>query len=125
MLDGNRLAKFALDGIARFQTDYGGPDTLKLLAARTIEDYLKKAWAPVEDLRLAFEPWGRSRSKSEIKGILNSHEASISELESIAVEAVGMEDVDWRISLLQDTMDGATHKLTRRLPGVFFNELKQ
>ena len=127
MLDGNRLqelAKFALDGIALFQTDYGGPDAVALIAAQTIDDYLKKAWAPVEDLHLAFEPWSRNRSKSEIKGILNSHEASISELEGLAVEVAGMEDVDWRISLLQDTMDGATHKLTRRLPGVFFNELK-
>jgi hypothetical protein len=46
------------------------------------------------------------------------------ELERIAIDAVGVEDADWRISLLQDTMDGATHKLMRHLPGVFFSELK-
>jgi hypothetical protein len=39
-------------------------------------------------------------------------------------EAKGMNDVDWRISLLQDAMDDATHKLTRRLPGVSINEPK-
>ena len=39
-------------------------------------------------------------------------------------EAKGMDDVGWRISLLQDATDNATHKLTRRLPGVSVNELK-
>ena len=34
-----------------------------------------------------------------------------------------MEDVGWRISLLQDTVDGVTNKPTRRPPGVFCNEL--
>jgi len=36
-----------------------------------------------------------------------------------------MDDVDWRISLLQDAMDGATGELTRRLPGVLFGQLQQ
>jgi len=127
MVDGNKLqelARFALDGIARFQTDYGGPDSMALTSAQRIDDYLKKAWAPVERLHLAFEPWSQNRKGSEIRRILNSCDASISELERIAIEAVGVEDVDWRISLLQDTMDGTTHKLTRRLPGVLFSELK-
>ena len=40
-------------------------------------------------------------------------------------EAKCMDDVDQRrISPLQDAMDDATHKLTRRLPGVSVNELK-
>jgi hypothetical protein len=127
MVDGNRvqeLARFALAGIARFQTDYGGPDTMALAAAQGIDDYLMKAWEPVLELHLAFEPWSQNRTESEIREILNEHDASILELERIAIEAVGVEDVDWRISLLQDTMDGATNELTRRLPGVFFNELK-
>ncbi|KAI0285729.1 hypothetical protein BC826DRAFT_110547 [Russula brevipes] len=38
------------------------------------------------------------------------------------VDADTMKDVDWRISLLQDAMDEATHKLTLRLSGVLFNE---
>jgi hypothetical protein len=127
MVDGNRvqeLARFALDGIARFQTEYGAPDTMALAAAQRIDDYLMKAWEPVVELHLAFEPWSQNRTESDIRRILNDHDASILELERIAIEAVGVEEVDWRISLLQHTMDGATNKLTRRLPGVFFNELK-
>ena len=124
MVNGNRLqelAKFALDGIAYSQPDYG---TTALTAAQRIDNHLKKAWAPVADLHLAFEPWGQTRTKTEIRGILNSREESISELERIAVEADGVGDVDWRISLLLDAMDGATQKLMRRLPGVFFRELE-
>ncbi|KAI9456391.1 hypothetical protein BJY52DRAFT_1276690, partial [Lactarius psammicola] len=34
----------------------------------------------------------------------------------------GVDDVDWRISLYQDAMDDATHRLTRQLPGVSFDE---
>jgi hypothetical protein len=127
MVDGNRvqeLARFALDGIARFQTEYGAPDTMALTAAQRIDDCLMKAWEPVVELHLAFEPWSQNRTESDIRRILNDHDASISELERIAIEAAGVEDVDWRISLLQHTMDGATNKLMRRLPGVFFNELK-
>jgi hypothetical protein len=127
MLDGNTLqepAKFALDRIARFQTDYGGPDTMALAAAQKIDDYLKKAWASVVDLHLAFEPWSQNRTEPEIRGILASREGSILELERIAIEAVGVEDVDWRISLLVDTIDKATHKLIRRLPGVSLSELE-
>jgi hypothetical protein len=44
-------------------------------------------------------------------------------MERIAKEAVGMEDVNWRISLL-NMIDEISHKLTRRLPGIFSNELK-
>ena len=115
------LAKFSMDGIARLQPDY---DMMSLMAVRRIDNYLKKAWWLVQALYLAFEPWSQNRTESEIKEILNSHEESISELERIEIEAVGLEDVDWRISLLQDAIDEATHKLTRCLPGVFFNELK-
>ena len=127
MVDGNMLqesARFALDRIARFQTDYGGPDIMALAAAQKIDDHLKRAWASVVDLHVAFEPWSQNRTDSEIKGILISREVSISELERIANEAVGVEDVDWRISLLLDTMDEVTHKLVRHLPGVSFSELK-
>jgi hypothetical protein len=124
MLDSDSVqeaARFALDGIPH----YGGPDTMPLTAALRIDDYLTKAWASVVDLHLAFKPW-RNRTESEIKEILNDHDASlaISELERIANEADELKGVDWRISLLQETMDGATHRLTRRLPGVFFTELK-
>jgi hypothetical protein len=124
MVNGNRLqelAKFALDGIAYSQPDY---DTKALTAAQRIGGHLKKAWAPVADLHLAFEPWGQTGTETKIREILKSREESISELERIAVEADGVGDVDWRISLLLDAMDGATQKLMRRLPGVFFRELK-
>jgi hypothetical protein len=127
MLDGNMLqepAKFALDRIARFQTEYGGPDTMALTAAQNIDDYLKKAWASAVDLHLAFEPWSQKRTESEIRGILTNREGSILELERIAIEVVGVEDVDWRISLLVDTMDKATYKLIRHLPGVSLSKLE-
>ena len=127
MIDGSRvqeLARFAMNGVARFQTGYGCPDTRALMAAQRIDDYLTMAWRIVVDLHLAFEPWSQIRAESKIREILISHEASILKLERIAIEAVGVEDVDRRISLLQDTMDEATHKLTRRIPGVFFSELK-
>ena len=147
MIDGNRLqelARIALNGIAHSQTDYGAVastaaqrialneiahsqtdyDAMALTAAQRIDDHLKKAWAPVLDLHLAFEPWSQDRTESEIKRILNSRGASISELERIATEAVGLGGVDWRISLLQEAMDETTEKLMRYLPGVSFSELK-
>jgi hypothetical protein len=127
MVEGNRvgaLAGFAVSGIARFQLDYGAPDTAAFNGAQRIDEYLKTAWEHIEDLHRAFEPGDLNRTEEEIREILRDHELPISELERIEIEADGVEDVDWRISLLQDAMDKATHKLTRQLPGVSFNELK-
>jgi hypothetical protein len=121
------LVQFALDGFARLHTDYGIRDTMALMdIAQRIDGYLMKAWAPVVDLHLAFdsEPWSMSRTDSEIITILNSREESISELERIANEAVGVEEVDWRIAFFLERMDGITHELMKRLPGVFFNKLE-
>ena len=126
MVNGKTLqdfAKFALNGIAYSQPDNDSMPMV-LTAAQRIDDYLKKAWASVMELLLAFEPWSQDKTGIEIKGILNSREASILELESIAIEAIGLEDVDWLISQLQEAMDGATQNLMRCLPGVFFSELK-
>ena len=119
------LAKFALDRIARFQDGQPGQgDTVAkaLKGAWRIDNYLKKAWTPVMELHLAFEPWSQNRTESDIREILSGREESVLELERIANEAEGVEDLDWRISLLLDAMDEATDKLMRRLPGVFFNE---
>ncbi|KAI0278994.1 hypothetical protein BGY98DRAFT_1186246 [Russula aff. rugulosa BPL654] len=122
------ITKFALDRIALFQTNFGSRENvaMALTAAQKMDDYLKKAWAAVLDLRLALEPWSlnQSRTESEIRGILNSRETSIHELESIATEASDLEEIDWRIRLLQEMMDEVTHKLMRRLPGVFFDTLQ-
>jgi hypothetical protein len=63
------------------------------------------AWGHIEDLHRAFEPWGLSRTGEKIKNILGDHELPISELERIEVDADALEDVDWRMSLLQDAMD--------------------
>jgi hypothetical protein len=121
------LAKLALDGIAPFQTNTDRRNTvaMALTAAENMDDDLKKAWEAVLDLRLALGPWTQNQNKtqSEIRIILNNCEASIQELERIASEAVDMKEIDWRIRLLQETMEDVTHKLTRRLPGVFFYEL--
>ena len=121
------LATFALDGFKRLYTYYGIPDTMALMGiAQTIDGYLMRAWAPALDLHLAFdsEPWSLGRTESEIITILSSREESISELERIAIEATGVEEFDRRISFFQKRMDGITHELIQRLPGVFFNKLK-
>jgi hypothetical protein len=121
------LAKFALDGIARLHTDYGIPDTTALMAiAERIDGYLMKAWAPVFDLHVAFDskPWSVSRTESDIIGILRNHEHSISELERIATDAGGVEEVDWYFTLILGMMDETTHKLMQRLPGVSFDKTK-
>jgi hypothetical protein len=131
MVEGNRLrlqelAKIALDGIAHLQTEYGyhqDSDTVALMAvAQRIDDYLTQAWAPVVDLHLAFESWSPNRTESEVQQVLNNHTESILELERITIEAAGVEEVDWHFTLLLETMDEITHKLMRRLPGVFFDK---
>jgi len=127
MDEGNRvreLAGFAVSGIARFQLVYGAPDEAATGGAEEIDEYLKTAWEHVEDIHRAFESWDQSRTGDEIRSNLHGCEFQILELERMGNEAKGMDDVDWRISLLQDAMDDATHKLTRRLPGVSINELK-
>ena len=131
IVSANRLqeiTKFALDGIALFQTNIGSRDNVAkaLTAAQKMDDYLKKAWAAVLDLRLALEPWSlnQNRTESEIRGILNSREASIHKLEDISIEAADLEEIDMRIHLIQETMDEVTHKLVRRLPGLFFDKLQ-
>ncbi len=129
IVDADRLqesAKFALDGIARLQTGFGSPDTMALMAiAERIDDYLTRAWALVVDLHLVFEPWSENKTKADVRGILNGREESISELERIAIAIeTDVENVDWRISFFQERMDEITHRLTQRLPGVFFNKLK-
>ena len=118
------LAGFAVSGIARFQSDYGEPDASALKSAQKIDNYLKKAWEHVEDLHRAFEPWNLNRTGEEIKGIIYERVESISDLERIEGEAEGIGDVDWRMSLLQDAIEMATHKLIRQLPGLSFHELK-
>ena len=118
------LARFALDGMVRFQGGHGDLPTKLLTASRKIDNYLKNAWTPVVDLHLAFELGSQNRTDLEIKEVLRSHEASILELERIEIEAAGVGNLDWRISFLQDAMDKTTYKLTRRLPGVLFSELR-
>jgi hypothetical protein len=123
------LAKFALEGIALLEKNPSSRDivTVALPVAQKMDDDLKKAWEAVLDLRLALEPWSQNQNKteSEIRNILNQDtcKASIKELEIIAEEADGLNEIDWRVRLLQETMEEVTHKLTRRLPGVFFYKL--
>ena len=114
-------ASFSLDGIVYIPPDY---NTTELTAAQRIDGYLEKAWDAVADIFMAFHPWDQDLTNSEIKEILNSRKASILKLERIADEGVGLEDVDHRISVLQNAMDAVTKKLMRRLLGVCFNELK-
>ena len=131
MVNDNRLrlqelAKFALDRISNLQTDYGyHQDTTALMAvAQRIDDYRTKAWEHVVDLHLAFDSRSLNRTESDIKQVLNSHIESVSELERIATEAGGVEEVDWHFTLLLNTIDETTHRLIQRLPGVFFGKPK-
>src|SRR6266702_3889068 len=125
ILGSNRLqvlAGYAMSGLARSQSEYGQPDEVAWRSAQRIEECLKTAWECVEDLHRAFEPWTQKRTREQVEEILRDHERQISELERIKVEADGIEDVDWRISLYQDAMDDATYRLTRQLPGVSFDK---
>ena len=125
ILSSNRLqvlAAYAVSGLARFQSEYGRPDETGRRSAQKIEDCLKTAWERVEEIRRAFEPWTQKRTKEQVEEILRNYEQHISELERIKVDADGMEDVDWRISLYQDAMDEDTFRLARLLPGVSFDE---
>jgi hypothetical protein len=116
------LAAYAVSGLARFQLEYGPPDETGLRSAQRIEECLKTAWKLVEELRQALEPGTQKRTRKQFEEILRKHERQIFDLERIKVEADGMEDIDWRISLYQDKMDAVTYKLTRQLPGVSFDE---
>jgi hypothetical protein len=127
VVEGKRIqerARTAVDGIARFQSDYGDPDATAFNGAQRIDEYLKTAWKHVEDLYQAFDPRDQNRTEEDIRDIAEGCKSQISELEQIANDANGMESVDWRVSLLQDAMDKATDKLTRQLPGVSFNKYK-
>ncbi|KAI9431456.1 hypothetical protein H4582DRAFT_1238610 [Lactarius indigo] len=92
------------------------------LSAHRIDQCLKVAWESVEDLRRAFEPWTQKRTWERAEEILLTYGQQISELERIKFEADEMADVDRQISVYQDAIDDATHKLTRQLPGVSFDE---
>ncbi|KAH9172742.1 hypothetical protein EDB89DRAFT_2069411 [Lactarius sanguifluus] len=125
ILGGNRLAvlaRYALNGLARFQLEYGQPDDTAWRSARRIEECLETAWERVEELRQAFEPLTQKKTREQVEDILRNHESQISELERIKAEADRLEDVDWRISLYQDAMDEDTYRLMRQLPGVSFDE---
>jgi hypothetical protein len=81
-----------------------------MVLAQRIDDILTQAWAPVVDLHLAFESWNLNRTEVDIKQVLNSRKKSISELERIAIEARGVEEVNWHFALLTDMNTGETHK---------------
>ncbi|KAH9008787.1 hypothetical protein EDB85DRAFT_1542858 [Lactarius pseudohatsudake] len=125
ILGGNRLAvlaRYALNGLARFQSEYGQPDDTAWRSAQRIEECLETAWERVGELRQAFEPLAQKRTREQVEEILRNHESQISELERIKAEADRLEDVDWRISLYQEAMDEDTYRLMRQLPGVSFDE---
>ncbi|KAH8985745.1 hypothetical protein EDB86DRAFT_2320202 [Lactarius hatsudake] len=119
------LAGSAVSGLARFQLEHGQPDEMGGEDAQRIDECLKIAWGCAEDLRRAFKPWTQKwtrESRVQVEEILLTHERQISELERMKIEANVMAGVDQKISLYQDEMDGVTHKLTRQLPGVSFDE---
>jgi hypothetical protein len=120
------LARLAVGGLGRYQSTFGKPDEAAQKNAQTIDSYLEKAWDNLDDLRRAFEPSGRERTREQVEEIIRTHETQISELVRIGIEADGLEEeVDWRVFLLQDAMDDAGHRLMRQLPGVSFSEFKR
>ena len=120
------LARLAVGGLGRYQSTFGIPDETAQKNAQTIDSYLEKAWEHLDDLRRAFEPSGRERTREQIQEIIQDHKTQITELERIGFQADRLEEeVDWRVFLLQDAMDDAGHRLLRRLPGVSFSEFKR
>ncbi|KAH9016764.1 hypothetical protein EDB85DRAFT_701285 [Lactarius pseudohatsudake] len=117
------LAGNAVNGLVRFQTGRGQPDPTGREGAQRVDEYLKTGWERVEDLRRAFEPWTQKRTSEQVEEILLTHEQQISELERIKSKADELAVVDREVSVYQDAMDDATHRLTRQLPGVSFDEL--
>ena len=119
------LAGYAASGLVRFLSDVGQPDVTAWRSAQRIDECLKTGWGRVEELHRAFEPWTLERTREQVEEILRNNERQVSELEHLKVEGDVMEVVDYRISLYQETMDNATHRLTRQLPGVSFDELRR
>jgi len=119
------LAGYAVSGLARLQSESSSPDEAAHKSAQRIDECLRTVWECVEDLHRAFEPWGQKKTKEQVEEILRNHESQISALERIKIEADSMGDIDWRISLLQDAICDASHRLTRRLPGISFSEFKR
>ncbi|KAN0136301.1 hypothetical protein V8E53_005906 [Lactarius tabidus] len=120
------LARLAVGGLGRYQSTFGKPDEAAQKNAQTIDSYLEKAWDNLDDLRRAFEPSGRERTREQVEEIIRTHETQVSELVRIGIEADSLEEeVDWRVFLLQDAMDDAGHRLMRQLPGVSFSEFKR
>jgi hypothetical protein len=114
MINGNMLqglAKFVLDGFARLHTDYYGIPDMKALMdiAQRIDGYRIEGMGTCCGVL--------ERTESDIITILNSREESISELEHIANEAVGVEHVDWRVSFFQERMHGIRYELMHLLLG--------
>ena len=125
ILNNNQVRVLASLAVGGFQSKFGRADEAAQSNARRIDSYLKMAGEHLDTLRRAFEPLGQERTREQIEEIIQDHETQISELERIKIEAGDLEDVDWRVSLLQDAMDEAGHRLMRRLPGVSFCELKR
>ena len=124
ILDNNQVRQLAGFAVSGLQSEFGRADEAAPTDARRIDSSFKKVWERLDDLRRAFDPSGRERTREQVEEILRDHKAQISELEDIVVEVGDLEEVDWRISLLQDAMDEASHRLMRQLPGVSFSELK-
>ena len=116
------LARLAVGGLGRYQSTFGKSDEAAYKNAQAIDSYLEKAWEHLDDLRRAFESSGRERTREQVEDI-RAHETQISELERIGISL--KEEVDWRVYLLQDAIDNASHRLTRQLPGVSFSEFKR
>ena len=125
ILNNNQVRVLASLAVGGLQSGVGRADEAAQSNARRIDLYLKMAGEHLDTLRRAFEPSGQERAREQIEEIIQDHETQISDLERIRIEAGDLEDVDWRVSLLQDAMDEAGHRLMRQLPGVSFCELKR
>ena len=125
ILNNNQVRVLASLAVGAFQSGFGRADEAAQSNARRIDSYLKTASEHLDTLRQAFGPEDRKRTREQIEEIIQAHKTHISDLERIRIEAGDLEDVDRRVSLLQDAMDEAGHRLMRQLPGVSFCELKR
>jgi hypothetical protein len=98
--------------------DTGNNDALA--TAREIDETLKKANICLT--RLYWALWAtEDLTVAEVKGILRSHEYTISELEIINIETIRPGWVDNWIFRMQNVIEDNSHQIISQFPGVFDN----
>ena len=106
----------AMKSFAR--VDIGNDDALT--GAQKVGETLQKAKDRLLRLYDALR-WTDDLTADEITGILCGHESQIADLEQMNTEANRLKLVDFGISLVQNTINDSSHKITCQIPGVLDN----